>query len=270
MRRASGCAPWAPRSSDRAAPTGPRRACSPIGCNGCVATSATTRATNATSSIAIEVMRIRPRRATRRACRPADRRPLANLHLRARPRWAARSTSSTRTSRPPDAIRSTTSERCRSRHRPSTAAPLTTKFDTDGSRSVDTAVLGRRREGHRRLPGAGAGARLVVSDLRRSAHESRREPPMNTTLGLTAVGLHQGTPRSRQRLLRLSPTRRKLGLEQCGADRRRRRVAAGGHPLRSPPDPGDADRNASRGAEGDGPLRHPGQYALERRPLQRE
>ena len=94
---------------------------------------------------------------------------------------------------------------------------------------------------------------------------------MSTGLGSEKWQFTKGLHDLGNRLLRLPPARRELGLEQRGARRRWRRVAAGRHPLR--PAHSRARcwiRHAGRRAGGGGADRHVGEHALERRPLQRE
>ena len=92
---------------------------------------------------------------------------------------------------------------------------------------------------------------------------------MSASLANPRFGYDTGSARSRQRHLGLAPAGRLLGLEQCGPDRRRRRVAARRHALRPATHARDARRDARRGARG-AAHRHAREHPLERRPLLRQ
>ena len=83
------------------------------------------------------------------------------------------------------------------------------------------------------------------------------------------AALHQGSPRSRQRAVGLPAARRRLGLVERGADRRRRSVAAGRHAVRPEAHARDARRHAPR-HPGGAVDRDAGQHPRQRRSLLRQ
>ena len=134
--------------------------------------------------------------------------------------------------------------RC-SRHRSRTSIRCAGPRPEDANRRRPTsfrrscAVPGaRRRETCARPP-------LTEVDRSRAGYWRRVECPACREDRHGQVAIHQGAARHRQGLPCLSPARRRLGLEQCRADHRRRQEPAGRHAVRPQADARDAGRRCA-------------------------